>query len=63
MVAYRKPDVPGTHKVTYESDIDKIEIIHEAHNRKGFALGAVIASEFLAQQESGVYQMNDVLNF
>jgi len=63
LVAYRKPDVPGTHKVTYESDIDKIEIIHEAHNRKGFALGAVIAAEFLAQQESGVYQMNDVLNF
>lgn len=63
LVAYRKPDVPGTHKITYESEIDKIEIIHEAHNRKGFALGAVIAAEFLAQQKSGVYQMNDVLNF
>jgi len=63
LTAYRKPDVPGTHIVKYESEIDKIEILHEAHNRKGFALGAVVAAEFLVKQESGIYQMKDVLNF
>ena len=62
LTSYRKPDVPGTHNVKYASDIDTIEIIHEAHNRKGFALGAVIAAEWLYGKE-GVFQMNDVLNF
>jgi len=62
LTSYRKPDVPGTHKISYNSEIDKIEISHEAHNRKGFALGAVIAAEYLINQK-GVFQMKDVLKF
>jgi 4-hydroxy-tetrahydrodipicolinate reductase len=62
LVSYRKPDVPGFHKITYSSEIDTIEISHEAHNRKGFALGAVIAAEFLLTKK-GIYGMNDVLKF
>lgn len=51
---------PGTHMVKYQSAIDSIEIIHTAHNRKGFALGAVLAAEFM-QNKKGLYQMKDVL--
>jgi 4-hydroxy-tetrahydrodipicolinate reductase len=51
---------PGTHFVRYHSDIDDIEITHTAHNRKGFALGAVLAAEFM-QGKKGIYSMNDVL--
>jgi len=58
----RLPDVPGTHEVKYESEIDTIEIKHTAHNRKGFALGSVLAAEWL-QNKKGVFTMNDVLNF
>jgi len=54
-------EVPGTHEVFYESDIDDITIKHEAHNRKGFAIGAVLAAEFLAAKK-GFYGMNDLLN-
>lgn len=61
IIDYRKPNVPGTHSVKYQSEIDTLEIKHEAHNRKGFALGAVIAAEFL-QDKIGVYTMKDVLN-
>ena len=60
ITSYRKPDVPGTHIVKYKSEVDTIEISHEAHSRKGFALGAVIAAEFLATKK-GVYTMSDVL--
>jgi len=59
--ALRLPDVPGTHTVRYSSDIDTIELKHEAHNRKGFAAGAIRAAEFL-HGKSGVYTMKDVLN-
>ncbi len=59
--AKRIKDVHGTHIVTYQSEIDTIQIKHEAHNRKGFALGAVLAAEFL-KGKKGVYQMKDVLN-
>ena len=59
--ALREPDVPGTHTVTYKSSIDTLEIRHEAHSREGFALGAVIAAEWLAGK-SGIFSMNDVLN-
>lgn len=52
--------VPGTHVVTYDSDIDAIEIKHTAHNREGFALGAVVAAEWLTGK-TGVYSMKDVL--
>lgn len=62
LTSYRKPDVPGHHKVSYNSEIDRIEISHEAHSRKGFALGAVIAAEYLINQK-GVFQMKDVLKF
>ena len=51
----------GTHSVKYSSVIDDIEIIHTAHNRQGFALGAVLAAEFLYNKK-GVYTMKDVLN-
>ncbi len=61
IVSFRKPDVPGTHVVTYHSEIDTIQLSHEAHSRKGFALGAVLAAEFLADKK-GVYTMSDVLN-
>lgn len=53
---------PGTHSVTYTSAVDDIEIVHTAHNRKGFALGAVLAAEFL-QGKQGIFTMKDVLQF
>ena len=59
--AKRIPDVPGTHTVWYSSEVDTIEIKHTAHNRKGFALGAVIASEWIIGK-TGVFTMKDVLN-
>ena len=51
---------PGTHSIAYTSEIDSIEITHTAHNRQGFALGAVIASEWILQRH-GVFTMKDVL--
>lgn len=60
ITAERKNEIPGTHEVSYKSEIDEIKIIHEAKNRKGFALGAVIAAEFLFNKK-GIYTMNDVL--
>jgi 4-hydroxy-tetrahydrodipicolinate reductase len=59
--AKRIPDVPGTHTIWYTSDVDTIEIKHTAHNRKGFALGAVIAAEWIIGK-TGVFSMKDVLN-
>ncbi len=59
--AKRINSVPGTHSIKYSSEIDDIEIIHTAHNRKGFATGAVIAAEWILGKK-GVYTMNDVLN-
>jgi len=59
--AVREGEVPGTHTVTYNSSIDSIEIKHTAHNREGFALGAVIAAEWLAGKQ-GIFSMRDVLN-
>lgn len=58
--AKREENVPGTHTVTYNSEADAIEIKHTAHSREGFALGAVIAAEWLAGKK-GVYSMKDVL--
>ena len=57
----REGTVPGTHIVSYESPVDRIEIRHVAHNREGFALGAVIASEWILGK-TGVFSMKDVLN-
>lgn len=59
--ARREHNVPGTHSVNYSSDIDEIEIRHTAKSRDGFALGAVMAAEFLVGK-SGIYEMKDVLN-
>lgn len=61
IVAKRIEDVPGTHTVNYESEVDSINIEHVAHNRQGFALGAVVAAEWLVGK-TGVFSMNDVLN-
>jgi len=58
--AIRKDSVPGTHSVKYSSEIDNIEIIHTAHSRKGFALGAVMAAEYI-HDKKGVFSMKDVL--
>lgn len=56
----REGIVPGTHTVAYDSKVDTIEIKHTAHNREGFALGAVIAAEWLVGK-TGVFTMKDVL--
>ena len=56
----REGKVPGTHIVKYISDIDQIEILHQAHGREGFALGAVIAAEWIADKK-GVFGMDDLL--
>lgn len=56
----REGEVPGTHIVRYQSAIDDIEIMHKAHNRKGFALGAVLAAEFL-KGKTGIYGMEDLI--
>jgi len=61
IVALRQPDVPGTHSVTYTSAIDDIEIRHTAHNREGFALGAVLAAEYIRKRK-GIFTMKDVLD-
>ncbi|WP_406684746.1 4-hydroxy-tetrahydrodipicolinate reductase [Seonamhaeicola sp. MEBiC1930] len=61
IVAKRIEDVPGTHSVDYTSEVDTINIEHIAHNRQGFALGAVVAAEWLVGK-TGVFSMNDVLN-
>ena len=60
IVAKRIEEVPGTHTVNYESDVDTITIEHVAHTRQGFALGAVVTAEWLVGK-TGVYTMNDVL--
>jgi len=62
IISERIDPAPGTHKVKYTSAIDDIEIIHTAHNRKGFAGGAVLAAEFL-HNKKGIYSMKDVLGF
>jgi 4-hydroxy-tetrahydrodipicolinate reductase len=56
----REGEVPGTHIIKYTSAIDDIEIMHKAHNRKGFALGALIAAEFL-NGKKGIYTMSDII--
>ena len=58
----REGSVPGTHIVTWDSSIDSISLKHEARNRKGFAIGAVVAAEFISTRK-GVFTMADVLGF
>ena len=62
IISERIDPAPGTHYVKWSSDIDDIEIIHTAHNRKGFALGAVLAAEYIYDKK-GVFTMKDVLQF
>ena len=57
----REGEVPGTHFITYTSAVDSIEIKHTAFNRGGFALGAVVAAEWLLGKE-GIFSMKDVLS-
>ena len=58
--AQRKGNITGIHSVNYKSETDSISIIHEAHSRGGFALGAVIAAEWIISKK-GVFSMHDVL--
>lgn len=58
----RTDDVPGTHTVKYSSSIDDIEIKHIAHNRSGFATGAVVAAEWLSDKK-GTFNMSDIIGF
>lgn len=62
IISRRIDPAPGTHKVHFSSAIDDIEIIHTAHNRKGFAMGAVLAAEYI-HDKKGVFTMKDVLRF
>jgi 4-hydroxy-tetrahydrodipicolinate reductase len=61
IISERIDPAPGTHKIRYQSAIDEIEIIHTAHSRKGFAMGAVLAAEFI-HGKKGIFTMKDVLN-
>jgi 4-hydroxy-tetrahydrodipicolinate reductase len=61
IVALREGKVPGTHIVSYDSAVDTITIKHEAKSREGFALGAVVAAEFLVGKPAGFYSMSDLI--
>ena len=60
ITAKRKNDIKGTHIINYDSNIDTISIKHEAHSRDGFALGAILAAEWLVNKK-GIFTMKDVL--
>lgn len=60
--SHRIEEVPGTHTVIYSSEVDDIEFKHKAHSRAGFALGAVIAAEWL-EKKTGFYNINDMFDF
>lgn len=60
--AVRRGEVPGIHSITYDSEADSITITHDAHSRKGFALGAVLAAEYTAQH-SGLLTIGDMFKF
>ena len=60
ITSIREGEIPGTHTVVYDSDIDTITLTHEAHSRQGLALGALLAAEFLVGKK-GVFSMKDLL--
>jgi len=60
ILSERVDPAPGTHIALYTSAIDDIEIIHTAHNRTGFATGAVLAAEFV-KDKKGIFSMKEVL--
>ncbi|MFN6375458.1 MAG: 4-hydroxy-tetrahydrodipicolinate reductase [Chitinophagia bacterium] len=62
IISERIDPYPGLHEVTYRSSVDEITILHNAHSRDGFALGAVLAAEFIAGKK-GIFTMKDVLGF
>jgi 4-hydroxy-tetrahydrodipicolinate reductase len=59
--AFRENDIPGTHRIQYESEEDKITLTHEAKSREGFAKGALAAAKFIIGKPKGVYTMNDLI--
>lgn len=60
--SYRRDEVPGIHTISYDSEADKITITHDAHSRRGFALGAVLAAEYTATHQ-GLLTTSDLFNF
>jgi len=62
VVALRRGEVPGIHTVTYDSDVDTITMTHSAKSRRGFALGAVVAAEWMGDGKKGVYTMDDLMS-
>lgn len=62
IASYREGEVPGTHTVVYDSEIDTLTLTHEAHSRQGLAQGALLAAEWLVKAEAGVYTMKDILS-
>ena len=62
IASLRRGEVPGIHSICYESEADGIIITHDAHNRKGFALGAVLAAEY-TKEHSGLLSTNDLFKF
>ena len=60
--AVRHDEVPGIHTINYDSEADKITITHDAHSRKGFALGAVLAAEYTLNH-TGLLTTSDLFKF
>ncbi len=60
--SHRIDEVPGTHTVLYSSEVDQLEFKHTAHSRAGFALGAIVAAEWV-QGRTGFYQVSEMFNF
>ncbi|HVV56089.1 MAG TPA: dihydrodipicolinate reductase C-terminal domain-containing protein, partial [Mucilaginibacter sp.] len=60
--SFRIDSVPGTHTVIYDSEVDMIEFKHTAHNRNGFALGAVLAAEWVAGKK-GFFSVEEMFDF
>ena len=60
ITAFRRDEVPGIHTIIYESNVDTISMTHDAKSREGFALGAVVAAEFLCGKK-GFYTMDDLM--
>ena len=63
VTAFRRGEVPGIHTVVYDSEVDTIKMTHSAKSRRGFALGAVIAAEFMSDGKKGIYTMTDLMKF
>ena len=62
IASVRRDEVPGIHSISYDSEADKITITHDAHSRRGFALGAVLAAEY-TKEHSGLLTMSDLFKF